>query len=441
MMNSQQLHRAPQTSQIQTQQLSRSPQKHNLTQQLQPTHSQLAKKRLKDSCNNCSLSKVKCNKSKPSCKRCQERGLYCYYCPSQRSGRRSASTLAVTTAPTTLTPITPRTSVTTYHPRSPPAKFIPKDVVKEMNPFDDFPNITYEAEFQPWEPTSASNLTFDNNTFDPILISPLTTYSTSDATGQYSGGQELSPPASVDDLDYLLNNFAGNTPPTPHTPFSLRTPGHIDTLTPSGLKSIPDIPHSCLNLALNIIPMLQSSLPTCALVSISQEKHKLVPSPSIEHIIATHKAIIDSLSLILSCNCSLDEHLASIISIIIFQILTSFVSAAREADHIPNPVVNRNHGYHPNRLIQPGTPPMSNRIRVQLILSEIHRVTTIVDVLSTRFKEARGYIDIDTGSSVACDMRIRSHCISASVFAQLELDLRRRLGEVMNEVMQVLRGG
>lgn len=47
--------------------------------------------RLKDSCDTCSSSKVRCDKDKPSCSRCSEKGLSCVYSFSRRAGRRNTS--------------------------------------------------------------------------------------------------------------------------------------------------------------------------------------------------------------------------------------------------------------------------------------------------------------------------------------------------------------
>ncbi|KAJ5154995.1 uncharacterized protein N7500_010434 [Penicillium coprophilum] len=50
-----------------------------------PTSSQSQK--LKDSCDNCSSSKVRCTKEKPSCARCEKSGYACFYSPARRVGR------------------------------------------------------------------------------------------------------------------------------------------------------------------------------------------------------------------------------------------------------------------------------------------------------------------------------------------------------------------
>ncbi|KAJ5089208.1 hypothetical protein N7532_007892 [Penicillium argentinense] len=43
--------------------------------------------KLKDSCDMCSSSKIKCNKEKPVCSRCRKLGYPCFYSPARRIGR------------------------------------------------------------------------------------------------------------------------------------------------------------------------------------------------------------------------------------------------------------------------------------------------------------------------------------------------------------------
>lgn len=43
--------------------------------------------KLKDSCDVCSASKVRCTKEKPVCKRCEKFGYHCLYSPARRVGR------------------------------------------------------------------------------------------------------------------------------------------------------------------------------------------------------------------------------------------------------------------------------------------------------------------------------------------------------------------
>src|SRR3569833_3157359 len=47
--------------------------------------------KLRESCDECATSKIKCTREKPVCWRCRRRGLTCQYMASRRAGRASAS--------------------------------------------------------------------------------------------------------------------------------------------------------------------------------------------------------------------------------------------------------------------------------------------------------------------------------------------------------------
>ncbi|TPX18778.1 uncharacterized protein E0L32_011527 [Thyridium curvatum] len=49
-----------------------------------------SRKKLRESCNNCAISKVKCTKEHPQCQRCEDREMQCHYSPTRRTGKRRA---------------------------------------------------------------------------------------------------------------------------------------------------------------------------------------------------------------------------------------------------------------------------------------------------------------------------------------------------------------
>lgn len=59
--------------------------------QSQAMSSSKAGLRLKDSCDMCSASKVRCNRQKPICIRCEKLGFQCFYSPARRVGRPQGS--------------------------------------------------------------------------------------------------------------------------------------------------------------------------------------------------------------------------------------------------------------------------------------------------------------------------------------------------------------
>jgi Fungal Zn(2)-Cys(6) binuclear cluster domain. len=80
------------------------------------------RRKFKESCSQCAFVKVKCGKEKPTCTRCQTRGLRCNYEVSHRAGRRPAAERVLSTdrisTSTRPTPV----------PQSPPAASSDKSV-------------------------------------------------------------------------------------------------------------------------------------------------------------------------------------------------------------------------------------------------------------------------------------------------------------------------
>lgn len=294
-------------------------------------------------------------------------------------------------------------------------------------------NFDYDLAFL--EAASEHHLVLENRSPEAIVASLPSTYSIRDPTEPYTVGQDLSPPASIDELESLIGTLSGNNPSTPHMTFSLQEPAGIGN---SRLAS--DIPHSCLAWALNIIPTLQVSTTTCALASVSPDEDRPISIPHVESTVSTNRAIVDSIILMISCNCSLDEYLASIICIIVFQLLASYAAATKEAGCISRQSVDQIQSYLPNHLARSPAQRGSNIINAQLILGELQRIVSVVDSLGSRFKELRPPSEIGGGVIGLDHLASKSYSISASVFTQLESDLRRRLRDVTNEIIEIIRG-
>ena len=74
--------------------------------------------KLKDSCDTCAASKIRCNRRKPVCERCANQGYSCQYSPAQRIGRRRSAKAYVpegtaTSSPTVSSPFFRRQTLNT----------------------------------------------------------------------------------------------------------------------------------------------------------------------------------------------------------------------------------------------------------------------------------------------------------------------------------------
>lgn len=296
--------------------------------------------------------------------------------------------------------------------------------------FADYPIHGFESEFlEQWSTGILSTPNTDGSVFDPTVLSPLATTGVHTPVSNpgfgsmdhsFESGPETALPAGFDDANFFHGDFSKDFNPP------------------------PERPHSCLSLALNILPMLCISPPRCKLLSVSPCIHQ---SFNIEHVISTNRKIIESISVMLDCPCSLDGQLDFILALITFQILAWYDAAAKDVN-----------GTHPNHnprqaseQIQDFPTAVRNyqldavhdqRMRAQLIFNELDRVVRFVDLLLNRFEEARSRtgIDVLTDNSALDAGGTKIGRLSASILVQLEADITQRLQAVAN-TMAILRNG
>lgn len=74
--------------------------------------------KLKDTCDSCAASKVKCTKEKPACSRCQNLGYPCFYSPAKRMGRPIPSRKTASDAQTGISRDAAATGIDRGNPKS-----------------------------------------------------------------------------------------------------------------------------------------------------------------------------------------------------------------------------------------------------------------------------------------------------------------------------------
>lgn len=75
--------------------------------------------KLRDSCESCAASKVRCSREKPTCSRCVERGAACQYAVKQRTGRKFRRQDSINENgedPTSSQAVTPMSSISPFFP-------------------------------------------------------------------------------------------------------------------------------------------------------------------------------------------------------------------------------------------------------------------------------------------------------------------------------------
>ena len=398
--------------------------------------------RIKDSCQECAKSKLKCSRDKPACKRCQSRGFMCLYCPSQRAGRISTTKLKTASSARPRSPLTPNASV----PPTPEAAGMLSDETQEAHN-SIYENFDFFRDFDTYRGgdgevvslSSNNDMDLDQALPENLQYSMLGSF---DMETSYPHTENQLPMGPFKATSNYLGNYRGAYLQLQSPPPSAST---------SSLQQDQKF-HSCFDTASKNLTALQSYSPTVCTHSSSSSIDSL---PTINNVIDRNRMTIDSISTMLACPCSLDGNLAAIISLIAFKVMAWYAAVARDSSllsrsdssttlntnssecgptsytekvlHVPTRVGK----YHIAGDNQP-------RMRAQLVLSELHRVQRFLEALSKRLQNLRQSTDITRKHESA---GTSEETISASVFVQLEADLRRKLTRVSKEAMDILKEG
>lgn len=415
--------------------------------------------RMRDSCEACAKSKLKCSRDKPICKRCQDRDLSCYYCPSQRAGRTSSTAAAAAAAAATVSkrprsPLTP-TSAKSLSPE--PQNALPNKTSSSQSsfygPFDFFDasisggevntDVTYlpPPEDMDFDFAMGAPLNFSEGMMEHFDLNYTFPNRSSTMQSNLSNSEDST---SMFD-SYTATSFPKKSPPLAFSTTGLDTNPGVEEKLPELVQS-----HSCFVAAMSILTLQSASVPSlCVQPRSSAEDSTL---PTINSVIAKNRSTIESINTMLACPCSLDKQLGIVIFIMAFKVIAWYAAVARAPSQTSNynPIDSTHDDCGPmacpERVLQVPTTvgryhidgADSTRMRAQLVLSELHRVQRLVELLSKRLESARERSD-DTASVNSTG--VCEETISASIFVQLEADLRRRLLAVSREAMEILREG
>lgn len=417
--------------------------------------------KLRNSCGSCASSKLKCSKEKPKCSRCAKRGLACDYFLVKKAGRKpnnhsstsstssSTSCLNVPPPPPPPPAPTPPYSLEAVHQQSSQLHMSdPSDMLEDIfGPIDQpmcttFANTdtTFGDYFS--SPMSLSTDAFDLNVFEDMDLLPTTTNDNCD-----NAFKNL-PDAfwgSKDTVVKVLTHPCTDTTPEPLI-FSSTEPYQPQQVHSTGPAC------SCLGQALAL--MRQMSAPSSPNACTTWSTQGLEPysgKPSIQAVIAQNKNTIVAMSTTLDCSCLQDGYLLTVMSLIIFQVLGWYAAVARGAPSVQLPYPSRSRtpsfsDQAPSDSITIGNFCLegedSARMTAQLVLAELHRVRRLIDQLSPKLNlhaEKNGGVE-GSGALESRDMHGETALpLSAGMYNQMHIDLRRRLKSVALEIIDLLK--
>ncbi|KAL4962451.1 Zn(II)2Cys6 transcription factor [Aspergillus stella-maris] len=443
------------------------PRPHRLSTGQQP-------RKLRDSCIHCANSKVKCNKEKPICSRCVRRRLDCEYKISRRTGRTSrtvnqpslsGSLARIADDPTTSSAIQPACFSLTQ----PPAV---SQAAQASSTSTQTPLLT-PITTVPYHETSQDQCIPQTPDIWRSLLSP------NAFTADVSDLTSLIPlPADVDDM------FA-SVIPSPHFANSILDPMTGEDFTRS--MSVPDLPvfptpavsdiksthtadtnshhsGSCLTIILDVFRNLFPSTSMACRFPCGEQKTHI---RTLETVVSENKQIIDTINDVLDCSCSHDGYMISIVSLAVFKVMSWYIAAAkgqmtsfREGMMWERDYVNQSEsvGRSPFADQAPytaapigghyGNNDNPNRMAAQLVLSELHRVQRLVNVLALRLENMRLKSSLSSAAAFSSSggnvdnsqfELMRASPLSGSTLSQLEEDLRKCLRAVSSETIDILR--
>lgn len=432
--------------------------------------------KLRDSCNRCAASKLKCSKEKPTCARCAKRGMVCEYFATKRAGRKQGSRPPVTqdlpkTASSWTTAICDpeilaSPGVMQLSPRSPPVGY---------------PDIFSGASLLA-DPTAStpSSLNFHADDFPapPISFSMLELPDAGDLTDscQFNDQNHMSNLSDLGSATPLLaSNNVSSSMETAAVPgfrpssSSAPPPEPLDGRRSSMINGLHSGPIcSLLVRALGLLKQLPSPASASCHASKGQgleNHHGLDRPPTIQSVIADNEQTVQAIGDILQCQCSQDGYLLAILSVIIFKVLGRYAAVVRQtpaldgdgqcwdttrSDHQAQQ--HPEHGQRPPAVVvvvgdYSADGEDQGRMAAQQILSQLHRVQRLVNILSRRFKPHGGRAEPPSSSSCSIDgSDVLSYTESLfpfpdSMLEQMEVDLRKRLRNLSAEIVDILRSG
>lgn len=367
--------------------------------------------KLRDSCHACARSKVRCPKQKPSCSRCEERGIQCQYFFTRRPGRRSVNTKGQASPPKS------------------DDKILLSAVPTPSNP----------------SPTTPVN---SNIPTTQISLQRDSILDASDVFSTFLRGDCILSPWQ-EDLGFEFSDMCFSMPST-DTPFDLPPllGGNIATdMTTDTTSSAPDATSSAISSTSSYSQLMPSSrtssvasmtqmslcgclttgldlLKTLCMMGAEDAGGQTTQTPA---LLAENKHSIETVHNMMSCpSCSGDSFLFTIMSMIILKIIEKYAVAARAEGNsngqdftgLSN-LADSNHS----------TPP--ERTAAQLVLSELHRVQSLANRLST-FKRPEDSSADDRSDSVMAHL-------SSNTLEPVESDVRRSLRFLSAGIIRELR--
>ena len=438
--------------------------------------------KLRESCQVCASSKLKCSKEKPTCSRCAKRGLICEYVAAKRGGRRhddrssingsdeishnSTATSTINRTQRLLPPnslFAPNSTFPSTNAVPSPGVVHPSRVSTSGASSDLFPSLLSPVD-QSLSSALTDSITDLNNSFASPTSFSAPDLPNSDILDQshfFSTGADISSKGSTtlfdtspvfEDAMYDLLALS-----TPESPSTSRASTCSDVQGYQGPSEANEACF-CLGRSLGLMKQLFPKPSTPCTTSTTQRLDKDTAVPTIQVVMAKNERMIEAVGTMLRCSCSQDGYLLTILSLIVFKVLSWYAAAARTMPSSDDnsqsvPGSRTPHSPHSSSSEQMVQEPAviggyhldgedSARMAAQLVLGELHRVQRLMNQLSAKLNVQAAKSGVDTPNSLGGGNSDSETTLPLSglILDQLGVDLRKRLRALSLEIVKGLRG-
>ena len=387
--------------------------------------------KIRNCCDACSISKTKCDQTRPSCARCQKNRLDCNYSVSQRKGKPPAASRHLSTS------LNARKVV---HDKRTPE---PIRASIESSAYDIKPEVVGTPTFHFDSDTSMTDIflsSYDDSMphFSQPLVPDINDFHASaysltqpslfdhDLSGMSTPNMERSSSYGSNDNYFSLFPSVGPQPTSSPADFtlpqnSLPTPPMIQG------EHSPGPRFDCAKLASSTLEGLNLNAEACTYACTVEAN-----SASLDQILIATKGAVANTHELLSCPCSSSQHSNLMVSCIIDKILGLYQAAIRAESYTPaarssSPLSDSSsRGRVSPTPITIGAYQMDakdeQRMRMQLVSNELRKAATLVERYSDKYRNMAHQEREDTGVSTA-----------------LVNLLRKRLREAGSDVNNALR--
>lgn len=437
------------------------------------TATQNSTPKLRDSCQACAASKLKCSKEKPSCARCVKRSRNCEYLATRRAGRKTLNRTADTPRHSEPTQVpTPTATVAPEALRADAAIHFPEQYVDDASETSSSPDIRSEP--------SGLITPVDMDLGMPDFLPPASPFQIPELSGGHSRMGSIASSLSDWPMSYPFDSSVSVPMYESNTMGFIN--GHITHIqTPMAYSSLPSISGQTPSPVLKQPILLNSQAqPHCSCYARAhelsghfcsgpparskQDLAQTIQSPQlIQSVVLDNQHAIEAITNIIGCSCSQDSFLLMTLSIVLFKIMDRYEEAVCDPAALPEryrkstseATINTQLPLHlsPNDLdycYVGGDDP--SQVAAHAVLGDLHRVQRLCQRFSSRIHAMAGprLKDGPMGPDTASPSPISpggmddfpreglptnmTNPFSPGLFHQLEADLRKRLRSLSTAV-------